>query len=291
MITIQNDLIQVGVNEKGAELASIQSVRTGLEYMWEADAQYWGRHSCILFPVIGAVNQGVIRVDGKSYPMSKHGIVRDRDFELIELTETSMTLAVASNEETKVQFPFDWELQVTYEIEGSTCHVNYEVYNEGESDMPFSIGAHPAFNCPIYGDQERSDYKLVFDEAESQVSPLIDESGLISTASKSILDNTNELSLPKDLFDQDALIMQDFKSKEVAFVGPSGKSSLTVRFEDFTHLGIWSKNQQSPFVCIEPWFGIADPSGFEGEFKDKPGVVTIEAEEAFSCRHSITVKA
>ena len=291
MITIQNDVLHVGVNENGAELASIQSVRTGLEYMWEADPTYWHRHSCILFPVIGRTNQSVIRINNKDYPMSMHGIVRDRAFELIEQSSTKMTFAFVSDEKSQVEFPFDFEIRAIYEIENNICHVTYEVYNEGVEEMPFSIGAHPAFKCPLYSDQKRSDYKLKLNQLETQNSPLINNNGLISKVTKPILNNENEIIINDDLFDEDALILHDFNSDKISFIAPSGRPVLSVVFEEFTHLGIWSRNQDSPFVCIEPWFGIADPEDYTGEFKDKPGILTIGSDEVFTCRHSIILES
>ncbi|MEL6390201.1 MAG: aldose 1-epimerase family protein [Bacteroidota bacterium] len=291
MITIQNDLIQAGIQEKGAEFARLRSIRTGLDYLWEADPTYWGRHSCILFPVIGATRNDIIRVNGQKYPMQKHGIVRDREFELIEQSVDRVTYATRSDNETIKSYPFDFELLVTYSLDENTLHIDYEVTTDGEEHLPFSIGGHPAFNCPLYGDQKRSDYKLVFSDPEDQHSPLLSEAGLLREKTKMILDNATTLTIEDELFDEDALILSDLKSDSVSFVGPNGRPSLTVSFGGFTHLGIWSKSRESPFVCIEPWYGHADPENFDGEFRDKPGVVLLAPDEVFTCRHSVTVES
>ena len=289
MIQIKNEFITVGINPKGAELASLISKSTGVEYIWRADPTYWGRHSCILFPVIGAVNQGVININGTAYPMKKHGLVRDIPFELGSKEPDRAVFILKSNEVSKQMYPFDWKLTVTYELLNTKCRIIYEVKNLNNASMPFSIGGHPGLTCPLAEDKKRSDYYLLFDQLETQDSPLLSKDGLVSGEAKRVLDNSNRIDIADDLFDEDALILSNFNSDTVSLVDDEDNVSIRFGIEGFTHLGIWSQGRDSPYVCIEPWMGHADPEGFEGDFYDKPGNVILEKGGVFSCEHWIQI--
>jgi len=287
--TITNEFLSVGVLEKGAELASIFDLDSSKEYMWQADdPKYWGRHSSILFPVIGACNEGVVRVGGRSYPMPKHGIVRNAQFELLDTAKDTITFVLRSTESTREHYPFDWRLNVTYKLQKKTLQVEYEVINDDEVSLPYSIGGHPAFNCPLDTSLERSDYSLVFNQNEYQKSPKIDKDGLISKESDTILNHSKSIHITDELFDEDALILTAPKSNKVTLQSDS-KRELEFSFNGFSHLGIWSSHRTAPFVCIEPWCGIADPVGYTGDIYSKIGMLELAPKATSKHSHFITI--
>ncbi|MEN0051723.1 MAG: aldose 1-epimerase family protein, partial [Bacteroidota bacterium] len=174
---IQNDRIEVGIKQKGAELASIINKATGQEYMWEADSSYWGRHSSILFPIVGRVNNDQFQIAGQSYDMKQHGFARNTAFKIVDQTNESITFELSSDAETLELFPYHFKLQAQYHLEGKTLYITYRVHNQDVKTIYFSLGAHPAFKCPLQEGEARSDYQLVFEKSETVHRHLI-ENGL-----------------------------------------------------------------------------------------------------------------
>ncbi|MFT4569031.1 MAG: galactose mutarotase-like enzyme [Saprospiraceae bacterium] len=289
MHTIENEYLRVGVLGKGAELASILELDKQQEYIWQAnDPKFWGRHSSILFPVIGACNNDVIRLDGKLYPMPKHGIVRNAKFEIGNKSKDQIVFVLKSSSETREHYPFDWTLKVYYELVEKSLSVIYEVTNDDLEDLPYSIGAHPAFNCPNDKGKKRSDYSLIFDKEEYQDSPRIDSNGLILEDAVNILNESNAIRIKDNLFENDALILTHYKSSKVS-LQVKDNPEIEVSIEGFSHLGIWSNPEVPPFVCIEPWCGIADPVGYEGNMHSKPGILLLAPRAVARHTHVISV--
>lgn len=289
MHIIQNDQISLGAKEKGAEFCSLKAKSSQIEYIWQADPNHWGRSSCILFPVIGKMNKGLIRIEGTEYSMPKHGIVRDRDFELISKSEEQMVFEFCSDKESFQSFPFPFVLHVQYCIEASLATIKYTVRNVGDKWMPFNIGAHPAFNCPVEQSARRSDYFLRFQHEEMQESPVIGEDGLLGIEKRQVLSGERDLWITDELFDKDALILSKLKSTGLCMMNSSGKAYFEFEFGGFDQLGIWSSGRNSPFVCLEPWLGTADYNGFDADFTRKGSIQRLSPGEEFSCVHRIKI--
>ncbi len=293
MHVIQNDHLSIGVKQKGAELSSIKSLESGIEFMWCADPSYWGRHSCILFPVIGCVKDGQVKFGDRSYPMIKHGLVRDREWTLINERQDQLIFSFASDDETRRYYPFNFELKAVYSLVDSNCVVRYEVTTKGEDRIPFNIGAHPAFACPLVGNGiqkgNRNEYRLVFNESEYQNAAIITKDGLIGVDTHLVLDNQKELLLIDRLFDNDALIFDNLNSEQVSLVDKNNKVLWTFKFGNCPHLGIWSSGRSSPFVCIEPWYGVADAPDASGQYIDKPSIQWVGPDEVWSYEHTVII--
>ena len=286
---IENDKLKVGINQKGAELASIQSKQNGKEYIWQADPEFWGRHSCILFPIVGKLKNEKYQLDGKTYEMKQHGFVRNRLFKVHEQLSNQITFRYKSEEEDKTLYPFEFAVNMKYVLEGDTLSVIYEVENKDDVVISFSIGGHPAFNCPLNEGEKRSDYALLFEKAESAESHTLNDDGLFDGKTKKVFDGTPKIEIRDELFDDDALVFKGLKSSYVSLVNKEEEKILTFNFEEFPSLGIWSQNRKSPFVCIEPWFGHADNASGQDDFRDKEGVCSLDIGKVFSCKHTITI--
>lgn len=287
---IENNFLSVKIHQKGAELASIIKKSTGVEYIWEGDPTYWGRHSAILFPIIGEVLNGRITVDGQSYSLKRHGFLRDAQFELEVHTDNQVILKVSSSPETRSLYPYSFEFKAIYTLIGQTLSVTYQVVNPSDSVLIFSVGGHPGFNCPLLEGEKRSDYALVFNEKEKAHTQLLNDKGLRIPERQLVMDDSNVITLTDHLFDHDALIFHELNSSEVRLVNQTkGIEVLAFDFSGFPYLGIWSKNQASPFVCIEPWVGVADPEEGFAAFTDKEGVVHLLGHQAFNCTHKIQI--
>lgn len=285
---IANRYLSVKIKQSGAELASIQSIPEGTEYMWEADPQYWGRHSSILFPIVGKVFENAYQLDGKSYAMNQHGFARNMPFEVLEQSDNSISLVLEQNDESLQLYPYRFRFIASYLVKAREVSIQYQVENIDQQMIYFSVGAHPAFRVPLLAGEKRADYSLVFEKRETAVRYLIEE-GYRTGQTESVLLAEKEIPIHDNLFEKDALIFKDLVSNQVSLCHRSGKKIWTFSFKGFPYLGIWSKNAASPFVCIEPWFGVADQMGGYANFKQKEGILYLKKGEKFACEHKFHI--
>ena len=159
-ITSENNYAVLGLD--GAMLNSLN--KNGTEYLWQGDSKYWAGQAPVCFPITGVLPNGEMEAFGKKCTMKRHGVARINPFEVDEQCKNSVTFVQHSNENTKREFPFDYELKIKYTIGGDTVTNEYIIKNTGDCDLPFVIGGHPAFNCPIDSDEKFEDYKVVFDK-------------------------------------------------------------------------------------------------------------------------------
>ena len=208
--------------------------------------------------------------------------------EVIEKTDTLVTLAYKSSEETLRLYPFEFEFSITYSLEDSKLNVHHTVKNNGNDTMLFSLGAHPAFNCPLNYGEHYSDYFIEFDQEETDVTHELGATGMTTGGTHPILFNTKQLNLTPHIFDNDALIFKNLKSRAATLKNVKTKQEIRVQFDDFNYLGIWAKSN-APFVCIEPWLGITDAENSTGKFEDKEGLLNLEADKTFKAMYSIEI--
>jgi len=264
---IENDQLVVRIDSKGAELTSIKDVKTNIEYLWNGDEKYWGRRSPILFPIVGSLKNKEFTYNGMKYTLPQHGFARDLEFEKIIQNENEIWFQLSSTEETKANYPFDFILNVGYILEDRKVVVKWKVENSGKERLPFSIGGHPGFMCPIIAGTEQTDYYIVTDACKSFSSSVINDMGLVSNGkyNEFCIDEDGAMKITKNLFDNDALVIDNNQVNMVALAGPDKVPYVTVRF-DMPLCGIWSPMKKSaPFICIEPWCGRCDADIFEGD--------------------------
>lgn len=284
---IKNEFLTATIDPKGAELQRLTLNATGHEYIWEADPAHWGKHAPVLFPFIGMLKEGSYTIKGIRYPMDKHGFARDNVFEMVEGTEGSVTFRLASNDQLLSKFPFDFQLDVSYRFKGQSIVNEYVVRNLSKDPMPFSIGGHPAFRCPQKKGEQRSDYRLVFNKEENIETHLLSEEGFFSGETRHCFAG-RELAITDSLFDDDALVFTSLNSTNVSLESGS-KRWLKFHYQGFPYLGIWSMSRTSPFVCIEPWFGMADHKDHDGDIEKKEGVQIIQPGDEFICDFRVEV--
>jgi galactose mutarotase-like enzyme len=279
--TISNSLLSVTVKRHGAELCGLKG-GDGTEYLWQADPAFWARHAPLLFPIVGKLVRGRYLLEDKTYEMNPHGFARDMDFELVEASGESLSYRLQASQATRKQYPFDFTLLRHYRLSGAVLEVACEVMNTGTALMPFSIGEHPAFALNWGVGDRVEDYALQFEKPERLVAHLLDSNGLLTTQTERMLANKRVLPLRSDLFDRDALIFLKLNSSRVSLCSRRHARRVTVEFPGYPHLGIWAK-PGAPFVCIEPWYGHADPASHDGQLLHKPGIITLEPGKSFSC--------
>ena len=287
--SIANQDYQVTVSSKGAELSSLIHQLTQTEFLWQADARYWGRHAPVLFPIVGRLNQDCYRVGSQTYQLSQHGFARDQEFTRVMQAGDRIIFSLQANETTRPLYPFPFGLTVSYELNGATLTVRYQVNNPHSESLPFSIGGHPGFRCPLLPQTQFQDYSLVFSQPETLSRHYL-EQGLLNGQTGPMLSNQTHLSLNHELFLEDALVFKFPKSDKVQLVHQEQGPVLSMTFPGFPYLGVWTKpDQGANFICIEPWYGIADQQDFAGELKDKEGVQLLAPQGCFDCAYTIRI--
>ncbi|HAB9249902.1 TPA_asm: aldose 1-epimerase family protein [Listeria monocytogenes] len=289
MIKLENEVLLVEMKTAGAELTRIFHKDTGLEYLWKADSKFWGRHSPVLFPTVGRLVEDTYLVDGKPYRLGQHGFARDRDFQVVEQTEKSVRFELDADEDSLAVYPYKFKLSIIYTIEKNTVAVSYEVENTDNKRIYFSIGAHPAFNLPLTDGTTFEDYYLDFG-TEENLETLCLEGPYRSGEIKKVVDEAARyLPLNYDLFKNDALIFEALKQKEMTIKSDKTPHFVKVSFPEFPFVGVWTAKAGTPFLCIEPWYGIADGAGESVELRDKAGIEHLEPEAVFASEYEITV--
>lgn len=268
VFVLENEDIRIKVNSHGAELRSLEDKKTGREYMWCGDAEYWGRVSPVLFPVVGAYRNQESRYRGETYKLPQHGFARDMDFMMTEQTADAIWFCLTDKENTWDGYPFAFSLEIGYRLGERSVEVMWRVTNPSEEEMYFSIGGHPAFNAP-YREQGRTTCYLQFDGC-SELSVRRLEGGLASDRVDRIaLSEGGLLPVSEEVFAQDALIVEQNQTGRVSLLDGEKKPYLTVKF-DAPLFGIWSPpGKNAPFICIEPWYGRCDRTDFTGTLEER----------------------
>lgn len=287
--SIQNEHLKITVNEIGAELSSIESTKTGQSFMWNGDPAIWANYAPVLFPIVGGLKDNTYYFGGKSYILPRHGFIRNnKKIKLTEQTESSLTFGLTFDNESLAVYPFEFEFAITYTLFGNRLVVSHLVKNHGHSDMFFSVGAHPAFRCPVHESEEYEDYYLEFEQVETDSTWVLTHDGLVSDQSKPVLHNANILHLNRTLFNHDALIFKNLKSRQVSLRSTKSAQVVTVRYDDFPYLGLWAK-PNAHFVCIEPWLGIADSADTNQQLEEKEGILLLKGKHLFSAAYSVEI--
>ncbi|RAJ17183.1 aldose 1-epimerase family protein [Olleya aquimaris] len=290
MYQLSNNYLNIGVLPKGAELCQINAVNNNNQFMWHADPSIWGSFAPNLFPIIGCLKHDAYIFNNTKYTMPKHGFVRhNTDIKLVSQTENSLVFSLLYNEDLLKLFPFKFEFIITYTLKDNTLEVNHTVKNIDNQTIYFSVGGHPAFKCPLYKDEDYTDYSLVFETNETAETYLLNtQNGLLSDITKPVFTTKNSIQLRPDIFNEDALIFKDLISKKVALVSKTHGEILNVSFKDFDYLGIWAK-PNAPYVCIEPWLGIAEHEQTTQQLTKKEGIISLSANKTFSASYNIQI--
>ncbi len=278
--SIKNEYLTATINPIGAELISLKS--DAKNYIWDIDLNFWNKTSPILFPIVGKLKNESYTFNDKKYSLSRHGFARNFEFEVVQFHESSIVFSLQSNEETKENYPFDFELQIGYFLNEKSLKVTYKVINKNDFQMPFSIGGHPAFSLP----NNFNNYSLEFEKQEILYNYSL-ENELLTNNFESIELINKKLFLSYSLFEKDALIFKSILSKKVT-IFEKDKPYITVHFNNFPSLGIWTKID-APFLCIEPWFGYADNENNNGNISQKEGIILLEKDKEFDCQYTIEI--
>lgn len=281
---LKNSFLKIKINHQGAELSSIQNNKED-EYLWQGDEKYWARHSPILFPIVGMLKDNEYKYKNKTYKLSQHGFARDNNFKLHQSKKDFLSFLLQSNEETKKNYPFDFNLFISYKLIKNSIHVEYKVENKTDNEMFFSIGGHPAFNWPIEKNLKKEDYILDINLKNANHYKIFEE----GVSSVENIYNKNKILLKEEIFEDDALIFSNIKNRKITYKSLKDSKSISLEFDDFPYFGIWSKPTKSPFICLEPWCGIADFKDHNKKIEDKKAIIKLLENKTFTASYTITI--
>ena len=271
---ITDGIVEAVIDSNGAELKSLKFLKNNEEFMWNADPKFWERTSPVLFPIVGGLKDDRYSYCGITYEMGQHGFARDNKFKVIFQEETRICFLFESNEETLKIYPFEFKFYMEYRLENGFLSIEYRVENISDDEMYFSIGAHPAFSTPVNDDVNISDYYLEFEKNETaSILPL--EGRNISRDTIKFLEESKKIKLSENLFENDALIFKNLKSKNVSLKCKKNTRVITMDYSDFEYIAFWNK-VGAEFLCLEPWNGIADFVDTSGRLEEKDGIIKLE---------------
>ena len=289
MVELRNDQLSILVSEKGAELQSIKDAN-GKEYLWQADPKYWPRHSPILFPLVCSVNNETYRAEGHEYHLPRHGFARDAEFKLIVQSQRKVTFALESSEETKKVYPYDFTLSVSYVLDDNKIGVIWHVLNTDTHEIHFQIGGHPAFNIPDMKDGENQYGRIRLDNEEPMDALQSYGDGSHDMDEVPFVEAENGMmEFSNNTWRNDSIKIHKCQLHQAELLNKAGNPEVTVTFRTPV-VAFWSPyGKEAPFVCIEPWYGIGDPRGFNGEFKDKPLRNHLQPGASFMSKYEIII--
>ena len=277
-VTLHSNGYQVILNSLGAELKSFKDP-SAKEFVWNSDPTYWMRSSPLLFPTIGNVRNNETIIRGNRCEMPKHGFCKDTEFEVTAQNTNSVTFHLAADESTLTHYPFRFDLYLTYLLEENQLSMTYQVYNRDTDIMPYHIGAHPGFMCPLGVQESLSDYVLKFEKEECLESCPYDLERLCFCSDKKISHGENSQFLPLSIamFDNDAVLFPHTASHAVSLVNPSTGKGVRMDYPDFKSIAFWTPaGGKAPFLCLEPWNGAAIFDDEDDEFCHKRDIETLE---------------
>ncbi len=261
----------------GGELISYMDGE-GTEYLWNGDAAYWSGRSPHLFPIIGTLKNGRIRIKEQEYSMPKHGFARNSEFNVHEVSENSVTFILSDNAETYQVYPFHFSFYVTHTLEQSGFTTSYRIANQDREEMFFNIGGHVGVKCPIHTSETFEDYKLVFDQplAAGAYVPSSDDP-IPSGGYSNLLDYEDTLSLSYDLFEKGPIIIDQIASHTLRLMNQQNGKGIYFEYDGFPVLALWTfGSKKAPYLCLEPWHGLPAMEQDGIDFAEKPYVIRLQ---------------
>ena len=273
MITIENKTLKAGFSLKGAELQSLRNIEKDIEYIWDGNPEFWGKHSPVLFPIVGGLKDNTYYIDGTEYNLPRHGFARDREFEAETISDTEVAFTLAHDDQTLKSYPFEFSLRLHYKLTDSGLTCTYQVSNPAPQPLLFSIGSHPAFATPVGDDLRYEDYVLHFNNDDKITYHKIKDD-LIDDETVSIDLVNGTLQLSHELFYNDALVFKSLKSDRITLRNSKNDHGIHYEFENFPYFGIWAA-KNADFICLEAWCGIADGINHNQHLVNKEGIMTL----------------
>lgn len=289
--TLKNQILTVEISDYGAEIQSIKSNKTGVEYLWQGSDVYWKNRATVIFPICGRLHQGKYTYNGKEYQMIIHGFAKKSTFTVVEQSNEKIVFQLKANDFTREQYPFEFILNLEYELDNNELKQTYRVFNPDDKTLIFSIGGHPGFNVPFIEGERFEDYYLEFDSVGEKLNSFFSDDGLTLPKSEYYpMVDGKIINLTHGLFDNDAIFLDD-KDDAVTLKSKTNSNSVRVEFKDMTKIGFWQDERtEAPFLCIEPWHGIPADDGVTDDLSTKKQMIHLKPNEEYSTYFKIIIQ-
>lgn len=290
IVTLLSDLLTINIETKGAQLTSVQT-RDGTELLWQADPAIWGRHAPILFPIIGRLRDNSYTVHGETYHTSQHGFARDKEFTVVSQSSTSVTFQLEEDAQTLEKYPFAFRLLVTYTLEGGKLTKRHTVRNQDSRTMYYEVGGHDGFRTTLFEGEKMEDYYIEFPNM-TELKPLgMNAQNFFTREDLTYPLQEGRLSMPPRVFGLDTVVLENLPIHEVTLANTKNPIRITMNFEEFPYLGIWTQNkpEHTHYVCIEPWTTLPECEFTDSALEHKPGIRVLEPGQEESLSYSFTV--
>ncbi|MBR1386804.1 MAG: hypothetical protein IJ553_00135 [Alloprevotella sp.] len=273
MILIENEHLQALFTAHGAELVSLKSTHNQKEYLWQGDPEYWNGHSPILFPITGGLWNGETRIDGTVYRIPKHGFVQKQVWDVETVGPDHVTFVHSVTDEESKVFPYNYTVRVAYSFDENKLVAHFEVENRGDKPMYFQMGGHPAIALPDFQPGSKADGFLQLEGKPTH---------LLRAGEQGCIEMDGETPAHFDIpADKDGLVPvcePTFANEALIFDEQlSGALVLNLKHQPLARVTssapvwlFWSpQGKQSPFVCLEPWYGLPDLQHFSGPIEQR----------------------
>lgn len=288
MNILKNEFITVAINPKGAELSSV--VLDGIERIWQADPQIWDRHSPLLFPFIGRLKNQQYELDGAVIDAPRHGFCRDRMFQVVEHSDTKVRYKTESDCDTMSVYPFHFTLEIEFELAGHSIIKRHIVTNRSHRELPFEVGGHDAYRTTLFPGEEMADYAIAFEAVDELHPYAMDEGGMLDLPEMTVPLEDGMLTMLPEQLGLDTIVLADLPVRKAALVSRKNGTRVTVEFDDFPYLGIWTaqKGVQTHYICIEPWSTLPDGNFMGRKLTDKQGICLLQPDETKTLTYTMT---
>ena len=277
-LVIKNEKLVVAFSSLGGTFRSIKNAE-GREYLWQGDPAYWSGQAPVCFPICGSLRGNTATtIEGKVLSMPRHGIVKDREFTVVDHTDTGITFRLDSDDRLKEMYPYEFSFETSYSLEGNKIHITYRINNSGEVKIPYTMGGHTGFKCPLDEGEDYTDYLVEFDQPEQDTVPTpVAETALLDTQNRMhIPQDGRKLCLSHELFLNDLLCYDHLKSSVVTLKHKAEEKGVRVYLPDLPYLVLWSSKNGGNFLCIEPWSGTCTAEDEDDIYDHKPGVAYVK---------------
>lgn len=286
---ISSSILNIDIDLKGGEITSIKNKLNDVEYIWQGDENVWSKHAPILFPVVGKLKNFNYFYNDEKYVLMQHGFAKDLPFKEVSSKENEISLLLESSDITLQYYPFEFSLLAKYKVINSHIEVEYIVSNLNNKPMPFSIGVHPGFRCPLEDTLKYEDYELEFEKVE-EFDRVILEGGIGKEERVKLCPASDTLQISKNLFSEDAIVLENPKSTQITLSTPMDNKKVTINFSKVPYLGLWSKPLEKSYICIEPWLGMSDFENSTGKLEEKEAIQILKPYQIFEFKFSIDIE-
>lgn len=284
---LENQRYCITFTDKGGEIEGFTDKDSGIQYMWQGDPTFWSGKNPTLFPLVGNTYSGNYDINGKTYAMKNHGLIRYATLKQKEENQTSLTMEYDSDGQTLAQYPFPFHYEITYKLQDNKLTITYHITNTGNEEMPFTFGLHPGFRCPLCEGETFEDYTMTFSNEEHMQQMVFD----VKKETPYELQDVCVSTLPcnYDMIEKYATII--YKNAKSAYVTLEGKQHHGVRISiaGYPYFAIWTAKKDAPFICLEPWYGHADFSDVKEDFYHREGTMILSPNKTFTTSYTIEV--